>query len=152
MAKLPHDFKEFLKLLNFHQVEYLLVGGYAVAIHGYPRYTGDIDVWIAISPSNASRVVAALREFGFDLPELSEELFTDPDRMTRMGREPMKIEILNSVSGLDFADAIERAVTIQFGEVEVPVISLSDLRINKMASGRLKDLDDLENLPKATED
>ena len=98
MEKLPHDFKEFLNLLNSHGVEYLLVGGYAVNFYGYPRYTGDIDFFIATNEQNAKNLVQALKEFGFDVPELSIDLFLDASRMTRFGREPVKIEILNSIS------------------------------------------------------
>ncbi len=147
MVKLPRDFKEFLRLLNRHEVAYLLVGGYAVAFHGYPRYTGGIDFWIAVSEDNAARVVRALREFGFDLPELRGELFLDERRMTRFGREPVKIEILNHVSGLTFAEAHPNAIPVEIDGITVPVISLADLRANKRASGRAKDLADLENLP-----
>ena len=147
MEKLPQDFREFLNLLNSLQVDYILVGGYAVAYHGYPRYTGDIDIWVAVFEENAKRIVAALKEFGFDLPELSEELFLDEHRMTRLGREPVKIEILNHISGVDFSGAKERAELADFDGLKVPVISLSDLRVNKRASGRSKDLADLDNLP-----
>ena len=147
MENLHPDFKEFLKLLNSHQVDYLLVGGYAVSIHGYPRYTGDIDFWVALSDENAQKIVNVLKEFGFDLPNLSTELFLDKSRMTRLGREPVKIEILNSVSGLDFLPCQERAISIDIDGISIPVISLNDLRQNKLASGRAKDLADLENLP-----
>ncbi len=147
MEKLPQDFREFLNLLNSLQVDYILVGGYAVAFHGYPRYTGDIDIWVAVNEENAIRIVAALKQFGFDLPELSEELFLDESRMTRLGREPVKIEILNRISGVDFAGAKSRAELVDFEGLLVPVISLADLRVNKKASARPKDLADLDNLP-----
>lgn len=148
MENLHQDFKDFLNLLNSHQVDYLLVGGYAVSIHGYPRYTGDIDFWIAVSDENAPKVVAALKEFGFDSPELSVELFLDENRMTRLGHEPVKIEILNRISGLNFADAKNRSIEVVIDDLKIPVISLEDLRTNKLASGRPKDLADLDNLPK----
>ncbi|MEM6885544.1 MAG: nucleotidyltransferase [Verrucomicrobiota bacterium] len=147
MEKLPPDFRDFLNLLNEHQVEYLLVGGHAVALHGYPRFTSDMDIWIAVSEQNATRLVGAIREFGFENSNLSEKLFLNPDRMTRMGREPMRIEILNSISGVEFPTAFSQRVVYQIENVEVPVISLKDLRANKNASGRLKDQLDLENLP-----
>ena len=148
MEKLPRDFRDFLSLLNSHCVEYLLVGGYAVAIHGYTRYTGDIDIWIAVSDENAERVVATLKAFRFDLPELSAEFFLNPTRMTRLGREPVKIEILNSISGVQFSEATENAIHVVVDGITIPVISLADLRKNKLASGRSKDLADLDNLPK----
>lgn len=147
MVKLPQDFKDFLKLLNSHGVDYLLVGGYAVCFHGYPRYTGDMDIWIAVGETNAVRLVEALREFGFDLPGLSKELFLQESRMTQLGREPVKIEILNRISGVDFAQARRRCVTYQVDELSIPVIGISDLRANKLASARPKDLADLDNLP-----
>jgi len=147
MENLHQDFKEFLKLLNSHQVDYLLVGGYAVSIHGYPRYTGHIDFWVAVSEENAQKLVDVLEEFGFAVPSLSKELFLDESRMTRLGREPVKIEILNSISGLNFKPTQQRAITVDIDGITIPVISLVDLRINKLASGRAKDLADLENLP-----
>lgn len=152
MVKLPPDFKEFLSLLNSHHVKYLLVGGYAVAARGYPRFTGDIDIWIQVSPENAENVLQVCREFGFDVPNLRLELFIDPKQMTRMGHPPVRIEILNSVSGLVFEDAWSRRVVHQMDGVPVTMISLADLRTNKLASGRLKDLADLENLPGGFED
>jgi len=147
MVKLPQDFKDFLKLLNSHGVDYLLVGGYAVCFHGYPRYTGDMDIWIAVGETNAARMVEALREFGFDLPGLSKELFLQETRMTQLGREPVKIEILNRISGVDFAQARQRCATYQVDGLSIPVIGISDLRANKLASARPKDLADLDNLP-----
>jgi Nucleotidyl transferase of unknown function (DUF2204) len=147
MVKLPPDFKEFLNLLNGHHVEYLLVGGYAVAAHGYPRFTGDLDLWIQTSEENAEKVLRVCREFGFDVPNLRLELFTDPKQMTRMGHPPVRIEILNSVSGLMFEEAWIHRVVTQLDGVPVSLISLNDLRKNKLASGRLKDLADLDNLP-----
>lgn len=147
MERLPQDFKEFLSLLNSHEVDYLLVGGYAVALWGYPRYTGDIDLWIAISDQNADKLVTVFKEFGFDVPELSRDMFLDAKRMTRLGREPVKIEILSHVSGLSFSEARANAVVRNLDGIAIPVISLRDLRTNKLASGRPKDLADLDNLP-----
>lgn len=147
MQKLPPDFCAFLKLLNEQGVEYLLVGGYAVAIHGHPRFTADMDIWVAVSQANAERIVQALEIFGFGGPHLKPEIFLSPDQMTKLGREPMKIEILNSVSGLEFDGAWSRAMRVEIDGVQVPVISLADLRTNKTASARPQDLADLDNLP-----
>ncbi len=152
MVKLPPDFKEFLSLLHTHRVKYLLVGGYAVAAHGYPRFTGDMDVWIQTNTVNAENVLKVCREFGFDVPNLRVELFTDPKQMTRMGHPPLRIEILNSVSGLSFDAAWENRINEVWDGVPVFLISLEDLRTNKLASGRLKDLADLENLPESLND
>lgn len=147
MQQLPHDFKEFLKLLNDHEVEYLVVGGYAVSYYGYPRPTGDIDIWIAIAPENASRMVQSLQEFGFAGSNLDDSLFLRPKSIVRMGVPPVKIEIMTDVSGVTFADCYARRTIANFEGVDVPLISFEDLRVNKAASGRLKDLNDLENLP-----
>ncbi|MFN9976352.1 MAG: nucleotidyltransferase [Phycisphaerae bacterium] len=149
MVKLPPDFREFLSLLHTHRVKYLLVGGYAVAAHGYPRFTGDMDVWIQTSSENAENVFQVCRQFGFNVPNLRVELFTDPKQLTRMGHPPLRIEILNSVSGLSFEHAWENRIESLWDGVPVMLISLRDLRINKQASGRFKDLADLENLPES---
>ncbi len=146
-TQLPQDFKEFLRLLNEKQVEYLLIGGYAVGYHGYPRATNDLDIWIALHPDNARRVVVVLQEFGFDLPELNTELFLAPDSIVRMGVPPMRIEILTSVSGIEFDDSFMQRVVDTLDGIEVNLISLDMLKQNKKASGRHKDLDDLEHLP-----
>ncbi len=144
---LPSDFKEFLKLLNAHQVEYLLIGGYAVGFHGYPRATVDMDIWIAMNPANSQRIVTVLKEFGFDLPELSPELFLKEWQIIRLGVPPVRIELATTLSGVNFDECYaERVVDILDG-VKVNLISLNHLKINKKASGRHQDLADLENLP-----
>jgi hypothetical protein len=144
---LPKDFKEFLRLLRAEGVEYLILGGWAVIYHGYPRTTADFDIWIAINPSNSERIVKVLREFGFDLPELSADLFLKEDQIVRMGMEPNRIEIMTSASGVRFEDCYrERLETTLDGE-PANLISLRNLRINKRATGRFKDLSDLEELP-----
>jgi len=145
--ELPDDFKEFLKLLNAQEVDYLLIGGYAVGYYGYPRVTADIDIWIAINPQNAAKVVAALKDFGFDLPELSDELFLKENQIIRMGVPPLRIEITTGISGVDFHECFAERQTVVLDNVEVKLISLKHLKINKRASGRYKDLNDLENLP-----
>lgn len=147
MTHLPRDFKEFLQLLNSKQVEYLLVGGYAVSYHGYPRATGDMDIWIAIHPCNAERVVEALKEFGFGLPDLSEDMFLAEQRIIRMGMPPFRIEVFTTISGVDFDVCYAHRVTDIVDGVEIKFISLKDLKINKESSGRPKDVNDLINLP-----
>ena len=141
---LPPDFKEFLNLLKGKSIQYLLIGGYAVGYHGYPRATNDMDIWIAIVPKTAEQMVLALREFGFDTPELSKELFLRENSIVRMGIAPMRIEILTTISGVNFDECFRQRVV---DEIEVNIISLKQLKINKKASGRHKDLDDIENLP-----
>ena len=147
MIPLPPDFKEFLRLLNARQVEYLLIGGYAVGYYGYPRATADMDIWIAINRQNAEKVVAVLREHGFDLPELSPDLFLEEDRIIRMGVPPLRLEVITSISGVRFEECYAERVPVMVEDVEASLISLRHLKINKKASGRFKDLDDLENLP-----
>jgi len=147
MTPLPPDFREFLQSLNARGVEYLLIGGYAVSFHGYPRATADIDVWVAMSPENAAKVVAALRDFGFDVPSLEEELFLIPDSIIRMGVKPFLIEVTTTISGVEFDECYEARVQAEIEGLSVPIINAAHLKINKAASGRLKDLADLENLP-----
>ena len=146
MIHLPQDFKELLQLLNSKNIEYLVVGGYAVALYGYPRATGGIDIWIALSKDNAHKTVEALREFGFDLPELTEELFLEKGKNIRMGAPPLRIEILTSIDGVEFPECYKNKNTLTIDDIEINFISLPDLKKNKKASGRLQDLADLENL------
>jgi len=143
----PPDFSEFLRSLDANGVEYLLVGGFAVALYGYPRATADLDVWISRRRENAERVVASLRQFGFDTPELVPELFEQPDGIIRMGTAPIRIEILNDIDGVDFDECMPRAELRTLSGTNVRVIGLEDLKANKRASGRPKDLDDLLHLP-----
>lgn len=146
-TRLPPDFKEFLRLLAAHGVEYLLVGGYAVSYHGYARATADMDVWVAATPENAEKLVAVLKEFGFDVPDLSPDLFLQPDTIVRLGEPPLRIELLTSISGVSFQDAYARRAVDHIEGLEVSLISLDDLKTNKRAAGRYKDLADLEQLP-----
>ncbi|MFN5075675.1 MAG: hypothetical protein ACK6D0_02360 [Planctomyces sp.] len=144
---LPPDFSEFLKLLNCHHVDYLLVGGFAVGFHGYPRATSDMDIWVSQSPENAGRVVAAIRAFGFNTPNLTEDLFLQRRRIVRMGHPPIRIEVMNEIDGVTFEECRPAAILAFFDGIQVPIISLGDLKRNKLASGRPKDIDDLQQLP-----
>jgi len=148
MIHLPKDFRELLQLLNSRKVEYLVVGGYAVALYGYPRATGDMDIWIALSKDNAHRTVEALREFGFDTPQLKEDLFLEKEKNIRMGNPPLRIEILTSIDGVEFAECYRKKRVVTIDDIDVSFISLEDLKKNKKASGRYQDLADLENLEK----
>jgi len=145
--ELPSDFREFLKLLNEKGVRYLLIGGYAVGYHGYPRATNDMDIWIAIHPENAQRVITALREFGFDLPELIPDLFLQENKIIRMGNPPMRLEITTSISGVEFDECYSSRIVDTLDGVKTNIIDLHHLKLNKKSAGRLKDLADLENLP-----
>jgi predicted nucleotidyltransferase len=144
---LPPDFKEFLRLLNENRVEYLLIGDYAVGYHGYPRATQDIDLWIAVNPENAAKMVTVLSEFGFDVPELTPDLFLHKNKILRMGVPPIRIEVATSISGVSFADCHAARVRGEIDGVPVAIIGLDDLKKNKKASGRHRNLDDLEHLP-----
>jgi len=144
---LPPDFKEFLKLLKGHNIRYLLIGGYAVGYHGYPRATNDMDIWVSLDPVTAEQITAALIEFGFDTPQLLKELFLKEGSIIRMGNAPIRIEIFTSIPGLNFNECYNQRIVDEVDEIEINIISLEQLKINKKASGRHKDLDDLENLP-----
>jgi hypothetical protein len=133
--------------LNANAVEYLLIGGYAVAYYGYPRATADMDVWVAMSPMNAQRTARALLEFGFDVPELSPQLFLLPDKVIRMGVPPVRIEVLTTISGVSFDECFRDRTVAKIDGMPVNLIGLEHLKINKRASGRLKDLADLDYLP-----
>lgn len=152
MTRLQADFRDFLKLLNAHGVEYLLIGGYAVGYHGYPRATVDLDVWIDRTPGNAARVMTVLTAFGFSDPVLTTELFLKEDQIIRMGTPPFRIEMSTTISGVDFTTCYARRIDARIDDLPVRVIDLASLRRNKRASGRFKDLDDLENLPEAEDE
>lgn len=145
---LPGDFREFLKLLNDAGVEYLLVGGYAVGYHGYPRTTADMDVWVSVSPQNASKLVRVFRRFGMRDAGLTSDLFLERGKIIRMGVPPMRIEVLTDIDGVDFAECYAARDVVWLDGQRINVISLRHLRRNKRAAGRHKDLDDLEHLPK----
>ncbi len=145
--KLAADFSDFLKLCLRNKVEFMVIGGYAVIHHSRPRYTGDLDLWIDASLENAERMVTVLQEFGFPPEAVSTEMITDRKKIIRMGFEPMRLELFTSIPGIDFADCYERRCLVKIGRMRVPFISLEDLKINKLASGRPKDLQDLEELP-----
>lgn len=145
--QLPEDFKIFLKLLKANEVEYLLVGGYAVGYYGYPRPTGDMDIWISRTSENAKKVCSVLKDFGFASPELTEELFTLEKSIVRMGIPPFKLEIITYIDGVKFDKCFAEKVLVTIDGIEINLISLENLKINKQASGRFKALNDLENLP-----
>ena len=147
MIQLPPDFKEFLKLLNANRVKYLLIGGYAVAYHGFPRATGDMDIWVDMEKTNAEKVVSALKSLGFDLPSLTPALFLKEDQIIRMGNPPYRIEISTTISGVHFEDCYQNRIVANIGGIETLIIDLISLKTNKKAAGRYKDLNDLENLP-----
>lgn len=145
--ELNPDFQEFLQLFVDHDVRFLIVGGYALAAHGHPRYTKDLDVWVWADPSNSHRIIDALEEFGFGGLGLTAADFEESDVVVQLGREPQRIDILTFATGLDFEDAYVRRFSVNIGRVSVPFLSVDDLRRNKLASGRLRDLADAAELP-----
>jgi hypothetical protein len=140
------DFREFVQSLNASQAHYLVVGGYAVAFHGHPRYTKDMDVWIESSSENAAKVVAALDKFGFGSLGLHATDFLMPNQIIQLGYPPNRIDLLTTLSGVDFMSCYVARVVVDVEGVSVTFIDLDNLRKNKKASGRLQDLADLENL------
>ena len=147
MIDLDPDFLDFISSCIDRDVRFLIVGGYAVAAHGHPRYTKDLDVWVLVDQHNAERLLLALGDFGFESLDLTTQDFLDDDVVIQLGYEPVRIDLLTAASGVDFADCYERRVEIDVEGVRIPFISLPDLRRNKAASGRLRDLADLEDLP-----
>lgn len=145
---LPSQFKEFLRLLRAEAVEYLLVGGWAVIYHGYLRTTKDLDIWIGVSHDNAERVRRVFFKYGFDMaPPVS--VFLENERVLRIGTDPNLIEIMTSASGVSFDECYRDRIEVEIEGETVNLISLPNLRVNKRAAGRLKDLADLEELPQA---
>ena len=136
-----------MRLLSSHGVEYLLVGAYAVGYYGYPRPTGDMDIWVGMHQRNAEKMVEAIAGFGFRVPELSPALFLKVDQHVRMGVPPLRIDLLTTISGVGFEECYPQRTRAAVEGVAVDVISLEHLKKNKDASGRHKDLDDLEHLP-----
>lgn len=146
MEKIPQDFKELLELLNSHKVEYLVVGSYALAFHGAPRFTGDIDLFVKPEEDNARRILSALDEFGFSSLKFSESDFTSPDNVVQLGVPPVRVDIMTSLTGVSWEKAQAGKISGSYGETIVSFISKKDLIANKKALGRSKDLADIEAL------
>ena len=146
MEALTRDFQDLLALLDQHGVRFVVVGGYAVAAHGHPRYTKDLDIWVEPTTDNAARIVAALDEFGFGSLGLTPDDFSEPGVVVQLGREPGRIDLLTGVSGLVFAEAYPQRVTATFGTSRVPILDRASLIANKRASGRPQDLADVAKL------
>lgn len=144
--KLLQDLREFVELLNSQKVEFLVVGGHAVAFHGHPRYTGDIDLFVRPTPENAERIIEALQEFGFAELEIDVDDLTRPNSIVQLGRPPSRIDLLTSISGVDFESAWGSRVPAELDSLPVSFIGLPDLLKNKQAAGRDQDLVDLKKL------
>jgi hypothetical protein len=148
MEKIPPDFKELLELLNSHKVEYLVVGSYALAFYGAPRFTGDIDLFVRPDQTNAKRILTVLNEFGFGSLKLSEADFTSPDNVIQFGVPPVRVDIMTSLTGVSWEKAQADKVKGSFDKTIVHFISKEDLITNKKQLGRQKDLADIEALEK----
>jgi len=146
MVELAQDFDEFFGSLIAHGVEFLIVGAYALAYHGAPRYTGDIDVFVKPTPENAARLIEALSAFGFPPIGLSPEDIIEPTRIIQMGVEPVQIHLMSDISGVGWDEAWTGRQTAHSGSHELSFIGRSDFLRNKRAAGRLKDLADIEAL------
>jgi hypothetical protein len=141
------DFLEFLELLDNHEVEYLLVGGYAVILHGYARITGDMNLWVNQTNENYNKLKLVYTNFGAPIFSI-EDFESDKFDVWSIGVEPRKIEILTKVSGLEFKESKKNCVYLNFEKFKIPYIDFEDLMKNKITTGRLKDLADVEQLMK----
>lgn len=144
--ELNKDFRELLELLNARGVEYLVVGGYALAFHGAPRFTGDLDVWVRPTCANAEKVLGVLEEFGFGGVDITVDDLTRADRVVQLGNPPLRVDFITSIDGVEWEDADQGKLLVKVGEETVPVIGKREFAKNKRACGRLKDLADLEAL------
>ena len=140
------DFRDLLASFNAHKIDYIIVGAYALAFHGAPRYTGDIDIYVRPDPENAQRIMAALDEFGFGSVELSAADFEVPDKIIQLGVPPVRVDMVTSITGVSWNDAFSGRVEGKYGDVPVHYIGREHFILNKRALGRKKDLADLEAL------
>ncbi|MDQ3020774.1 MAG: nucleotidyltransferase [Bacteroidota bacterium] len=146
MEKLHQDYREFIELLNENNADYLIVGAFAMAFHGHPRNTGDIDFWIRNNNLNAGKVFNVIKNFGFPINEISERDFTSSDLIFQIGYPPVRIDILTSVEALNFDESFKNKEVKTIDGLNVNFLNLEDLKINKKAVGRKKDIADLEQL------
>lgn len=143
---LDKDFKEFIQLLNENDVKYLVIGGYAVAFHGYPRYTKDLDFWIWANPDNADRLLKTIQDFGLGMLNLSKEDLLDLDNVIQLGYEPNRIDIIVDLEGLDFESCYAHRVDSMMDSINVHFMGLDDLIKNKLSTGRMQDKVDADKL------
>ncbi len=140
------DFREFIALLNKHAVRYMIVGGYAVGIHGHPRYTGDLDIWLLPEPANAANIIKAIKDFGFGSLDIKESDLTKEDGVIQLGYPPLRIDLLSGIDGVHFNDCYPNRKIINIDGLSIDFIGYADLIKNKKASGRHQDLGDIDNL------
>lgn len=145
---LDKDFKEFIELLNEHKVKYLVIGGYAVNYHGYPRYTKDIDFWIWLTSDNIKKLLQTVTNFGFGSLGLTEQDFSSPENIVQLGFEPYRIDLLVDVEGLNFQECFTKRKEVEVDDINVHFLGLDDLIKAKKIAGRLQDLADAEQLEK----
>jgi hypothetical protein len=146
---LAKDFEDFVKLLNQYEIEYMVVGGYALAFHGKPRHTGDLDIWINISEKNASGMLKVLNDFGMSSMRFKKADFLKSGYMTQIGYPPLRIDILNSIDGVEFDDAVKHMNRIEIEkDIFLNYIGLNEFIKNKQASGRMQDLADIQEVKK----
>lgn len=143
---LNKDFKEFIESLRSSGVEFLVVGAHALAAHGKPRYTGDLDIWVKPERENLDRLIKALNAFGFESLGISARDFEEPEAMVQLGYPPARIDLLTSIDGVKFDECFAHRTEIEISGVLLPVISVDDLIRNKLATARPKDLADVETL------
>ncbi len=143
---LNRHFLDFLGLLEKHKAEYVVVGGYAVGVHGFPRFTGYLDIFVAMSRENAGKLLGVLGEFGFASLNLTPEDFLEPDMVVEIGREPMKIQLVTGIDGVSFDQCLRDRILVDVSGFQVPFIGFDSLLANKAASPRNKDRIDLEEL------
>jgi hypothetical protein len=146
VSLLNPDFRDMLLALSAEGAEFLVVGAYAVAAHGIPRATGDLDVWVGTEGDNPARVLRALQRFGAPVERVAIEELRSPDLIFQIGVVPQRIDIITGIEGVAFGDAYARQVQVELDDVVVPVLALDDLLANKRAVGRPKDLADIEAL------
>jgi len=144
--KLDKDFNEFVALFVANDVRFLIVGGYALAAHGLPRATGDLDAWVWINPENAVKVLSSLEEFGFTGLGITTDDFSRADSIVQLGYPPYRIDILTSIDGIEFNAAWENRLMVNLDGIEVPFISRTDLILNKRLVGRPQDIADVKRL------
>lgn len=143
---LSQDFREFVELLIKNKAEYLIVGGYAVGIHGHPRYTGDLDIWVNPTPENAAKILHCVNQFGFASYALTAADFMKEGNVVQLGYPPVRLDILTQLDGVEFEACFKSRKEVQLEGIVVNVIGYDDLLKNKKASGRARDLDDIDNL------
>jgi Nucleotidyltransferase of unknown function (DUF6036) len=142
------DFKDMLSCLKDEEVDFIIVGAYALAAHGFPRATGDIDIWVRNSFENAPKIMRALVKFGAPTSHLSEEDFTAPDVIVQLGVEPSRIDLLTGIDGVGFEEAWQNKISVTIDDLEIDILSKEDLLRNKLATGRDKDQGDIVWLEK----